>query len=57
MVLLKGGDGGEVWMDVTNEDSMVPVFGEKIIAKVAALVCLDCPTVGGFDQGRQMGGV
>eukprot|EP00747_Dinoflagellata_sp_TGD_P189535 gnl/TRDRNA2_/TRDRNA2_49961_c0_seq1.p2 gnl/TRDRNA2_/TRDRNA2_49961_c0~~gnl/TRDRNA2_/TRDRNA2_49961_c0_seq1.p2 ORF type:complete len:188 (+),score=49.32 gnl/TRDRNA2_/TRDRNA2_49961_c0_seq1:185-748(+) len=26
-----------VWMDVTNEDSIVPVFGEKIIAKVLRL--------------------
>mmetsp|Transcript_138866 Transcript_138866/g.252770 ORF Transcript_138866/g.252770 Transcript_138866/m.252770 type:complete len:180 (+) Transcript_138866:106-645(+) len=30
-------DTASVWMDVTNEDSSVPIFEEKIIAKVLRL--------------------
>ncbi|CAK9002100.1 Hypothetical protein SCF082_LOCUS7194 [Durusdinium trenchii] len=26
-------ESGAVWMDVTNEDSMVPMFEDKVIAK------------------------
>lgn len=27
-------ESGAVWMDVTNEESMVPMFEDKVIAKV-----------------------
>eukprot|EP00438_Fugacium_kawagutii_P005751 Skav227239 [mRNA] locus=scaffold2789:107509:108409:- [translate_table: standard] len=27
-------ESGAVWMDVTNEESMVPTFEDKVIAKV-----------------------
>merc|ERR1719329_1950944 len=31
---MKYGDTGNVWMDVTNEDSQVPMYDSKIVAKV-----------------------